>query len=411
MTTLRDTADDAAAWLEGFAAASAKQSNWLAARGAEAAQTAKALRGTTPAPAPGPDPAPPPTQAPDPRPTPGDKWWHIPGGNRSGKPWNRGVNSTGWNSSTCADYERQVSPLDVFCASNHHGDSIRGGWDEFHAQAGFDNSSTFGGMLKCAVKGKTIHLFNVYSHPVSTPLATLAKPGPHDAEYVKLGHELRATVGRAGLLDWQLALRINKELNQSGYLTSASAAPLYGKAVARFIQGVRQGYGTTSRGRLRCSFSPARGLLVGPLEAFCSFDADGSCLFDTMSVSTHPANQLNGLAGKGRDAQKAGVRDWLAGAYKDGYSYLNKNPAYSILTLARKYKLPISMDEWSPRFEPAMYCAIADAAFETIHDFLAEHASEVAWDCVFHSNVLTGNDSVCPGWASASKTYRRLWAS
>jgi hypothetical protein len=133
-----------------------------------------------------------------------------------------------------------------------------------------------------------------------------------------------------------------------------------------------------------------------------------------VGCSTHPANQLNGLAGKSRDVQKAGVLDFLAGGYKEGYSYLHKNPAYSVLALARKYKLPISLDEWSPRFETApndMHCAIADAAFEAIHDFLTEHASEVAWDCVFHSNVLTESDSVCPGWAAASKTYKRLWKS
>jgi hypothetical protein len=108
------------------------------------------------------------------------------------------------------------------------------------------------------------------------------------------------------------------------------------------------------------------------------------------------------------------VRDFLAGAYKEGYSYLHKNPAYSVLALARKYKCPISLDEWSPRFETApndMHCAIADAAFEAIHDFLAEHANELAWDCVFNANVLTESDSVCPGWAAASKTYKRLWKS
>jgi hypothetical protein len=417
MTAIRDPVADAAAWLEGFAAGSAKQSNWLAARGAEAAQTAAALRGNIPSPAPGPEPAPRPEPTPpavDPRPRPGDKWWLIPGGNRSGKPWNRGVNSTGWNAASCADYERKVGKLDVFCAANHHGAVIFGkDWAEFHAQASFNNSSTFGALLRCKVKDKTIHLLNFYTHPVGVPLQEIAD-GKHDAEYIQFGQNLRVSVDKAGLSDWQLALRTNKEGNQDEYLTAQAQAHLYGLGVGRAIKGIRKGYGTTSRGRLRFSFSPARGLLVGPLSAFCSFDDDGSCLYDTMSCSTHPASQLNKLLGKGRDAQKAGVRDWLAGDYKDGYSYLNKNPDYSILALARKYRLPISLDEWSPRFETAphdLHCAIADAAFEAIYEFLAEHAAEVAWDCVFHSNVLTESDSVCPGWAAASRTYKRLWSS
>jgi hypothetical protein len=340
---------------------------------------------------------------------PPDKWWSVPGGNLSGNAWNLGVNSTGWNKATVDRYAREVGRRpDAFCAANHHGAVIFGGWDEFHAQTQFNNSSGFGGLLQCAVRGKTWHILNFYTHPVSIPLATLARPGPHDAEYVKAGQELRASVARAGLDDWQLALRINKEGNQDAYLTSASQAHLYGLAVGRAIKGIRQGYGMTSRGRLRFSFSPARGLIVGPLEGFCSFDDDGSCLFDAASASTHPADQLSREAGKPFAVQVAAVQAWLRGDYKDGYSYLNSNPDYSITALVDKYGLAFAADEWSPRFEPKLYCAIAEAAIQAIHDFFTSVQDRLAWDCVFQANILDEHDIV-PGWAAMSRRYKALW--
>lgn len=341
---------------------------------------------------------------------PGTGWWTIPGGNLSGYAWNIGGNSTGWDKASVDAYAHQVGRrMDAFCAANHPGAAIQNDWAEFDAQSAINNNhSGFGNLLGCGVKGKTWHILNIYTWPVTQPLATLAVAGPHDAHYVQMGQNLRAEFAKTGLEDWQIALRVNKEGNQNKYIVSASQGPLYGAAIARFIKGVRQGYGMTSRGRLRFTFSPARQDDVGALEGFCSFDDDGSCLYDAASVSTHPASQLNGQAGKSWDVQVAAVAAWLAGDFKPGYSYINKNKDYSVKALVEKYDLAYSADEWSPRYDGNMYCAISDAAMQAMHDFFASIAPRLAWDAVFNSNVLTEQD-ICPSWSAASRKYKQLW--
>jgi hypothetical protein len=337
---------------------------------------------------------------------PGDGWWKIPGGNLSGKPWNIGCNSTGWTKATAVDlYTKEVGRRsDVYCASNHPG-ATAASWPEVYAQGDLVNShSGFGILIACGVKDKTLHLLNIYTHPHNVPLAELVA-GKHDAEWVQLGQNLRASWAKSGLSDWQLALRLNKENNQNGLVTNAA---LYGQAMARFIKAVRQGYGMTSRGRLRISFSPARAPLVGSLEGFCSFDDDGSCLYDTVSVSTHPASQLNGEAGKPPAEQVAAVAAWLRGDFKDGYSYLNAKPDYSVKVLVEKYGLAYSADEWSPRYDGNLYCAISDAAMQALHDFFASIAPRLAWDCVYNANVLS-EAPLCPSWPEACRKYKQLW--
>jgi hypothetical protein len=222
---------------------------------------------------------------------------------------------------------------------------------------------------------------------------------------VQLGRDLRASWAKTGLEDWQIALRLNKENNQNGLVSNAA---LYGKAMGRFLKAVRQGYGTTSRGRLRASFSPARAPDVGSLESFCSFDDDGSCLYDTVSVSTHPASQLNAQAGKPWDDQVAAVEAWLRGDFKDGYSYLNSKPDYSVKALVEKYGLAYSADEWSPRYDGNMSCDISDAAMQAIHDFFSSVAPRLAWDCVYNANVLD-EKPLCKSWPEASRKYKQLW--
>jgi hypothetical protein len=359
-----------------------------------------------------------------PGPIPTGAWWKVPGGNRSGKPWNIGVNSTGWNEATVARYQQEVGrPIDAFCAGAHRGGAAVGTWEEVAggplgspgtiaqgSQLDWDGSTGFGQLLPTAVKGKTFCILNTIGVPSGGwTWKQLGVPGQHDEWWHVMGQRLRTAAAAAGLEPWQLVLRWHKEMNQGGqYQVRPGEQQDYAAAMARCIKAVRAGYGDTGQGRLRMTFSPARADDIGPLEGFCSFDADGSCLYDTVSCSTHPANQLNGLVGKPYEQQKDAVRKWLAGAYKPGYSYLNADPSRSALAFARKYGLPISLDEWSPRFEPDLYCGIAAAAFEVIHEMLAEHAAEVAWDCVFDANVLDEQDIV-PGWAEASRTYKRLW--
>jgi hypothetical protein len=337
--------------------------------------------------------------------TPGDGWWAIPGGNLSGNAWNIGCNSTGWSKATVDGYAAKVGRRpDAFCASNHPG-ATAGSWGEIHAQGDIVNSrSGFGILIPCGVKGKTWHVLNIYTHPKGVPLAELAS-GNHDAEWTQLGRDLRASWARTGLEDWQIALRLNKENNQNGLVSNAA---LYGKAMGRFLKAVRQGYGTTSRGRLRASFSPARAPLVGSLESFCSFDDDGSCLYDTVSVSTHPASQLNAQAGKPWATQVAAVEAWLRGDFKDGYSYLNAKPDLSVKALVEKYGLAYSADEWSPRYDGSLSCDISDAAMQAIHDFFSSVAPRLAWDCVYNANVLD-EKPLCKSWPEASRKYKQLW--
>lgn len=374
-------------------------------------------------------PVPPVVAPPAPPPTALDRWWDIPGGNRSGNAWNIGVNSTGWAKDTVGTYEKTIRPLDAFCAGAHGGDrtktweGIIGGPLGFAGiakgtQLDWKGGSGFADQLQCGVNGKTWHILNVITHPDGAALADLAKPGPHDGMWARMGERMRQGMAAAGLEPWQLVLRINKEMNQNGVLRPGQATA-YAQAMGRFLTAVRQGYGDTGRGRLRATFSPARMAMVGPLDGFASFAPDGSCLYDAISCSTHPASQLNVLAGKSPDLQKAGVLEWLQGGYKDGYSYLNKDPNLSALVFARKHGLPMSMDEWSPRFETPqhgsgggqdLHCAISAAAFEAIRDFLVQYADLIAWDCVFQANVLQESDAVCPGWAEGSRRYKRLWA-
>src|SRR5215213_7991321 len=45
----------------------------------------------------------------------------IPGGNRSGKRWNRGVCSTGWDEAAIDLYEEQVTPVDAVVGASQSG--------------------------------------------------------------------------------------------------------------------------------------------------------------------------------------------------------------------------------------------------------------------------------------------------
>jgi hypothetical protein len=342
---------------------------------------------------------------------PTDGWWKIPGGNLSGNDWNIGWNSTGWTPAKLKSYQDATGRRpDAFCGANHPGASIQKDWAEFDAQGNVHTTTSgFGILTGCGVKGKTWHLLNVYTWPVKMPLSELAVAGQHDAHYVQLGKTLRAEWAKSGMEDWQIALRVNKEGNQNHYIDNASQGPLYGAAIARFIKGVRQGYGMTSRGRLRFTFSPSRASIVGPLEKFCSFDDDGSCLFDAASVSCHHGPQLNNEANKPPAEQLAACVEWMRGGYKPGYSYLNSDPTLSIKVLVEKYGLAYSADEWSPNFAKANWCALAPAAIQCVHDFFVSVAPRLAWDCVFNVNMLTESNSVSPVWAATSQAYKKLW--
>lgn len=180
----------------------------------------------------------------------------------------------------------------------------------------------------------------------------------------------------------------------------------------RFREGYNDGNGgEPARGRVRMIFSPARREDIGDLESFFTRDEDGGTPYDAVDVSAHPAAELEGLEDRPRDEQKRAVRRWLAGDFKSGYAPLHDDPARSQLALARKYGLPICNTEWSPRYEPRLRCPIPAAVFEAFHEHFLEHADELAFECVFHGNVLDETDRIAPGWADGSRTYKRLWRS
>jgi hypothetical protein len=163
---------------------------------------------------------------------------------------------------------------------------------------------------------------------------------------------------------------------------------------------------------VRIVFSPARHLDLGPLESFFSNDGNGNTPYDAVDVSFHPpGGELNNYASQPFSAQIQAMNDWVNGRIDPvGYAPNHQDSSRSQLALARKYNIPIIYTEWSPSYHAGGGCTISSAVHTVAHQWMSDHANELAMDLVFHSNTLVESDSICANWAEGARTYKRLWA-
>lgn len=173
-------------------------------------------------------------------------WWKVPGGNRSGKLWNRGVSITSWSGGNFAAYEREVCGIDAIVGGSDGGsrkDKWRdlcggpvlgdpSGYDdagriENGSQLDWDKGTNFGLLVREATAGKTWLVWAPATLPKS-----MSTEGERDADawariaanekvegsrpddwYYAMGRRARAAMRALGMEDWQLALRFNHEMN------------------------------------------------------------------------------------------------------------------------------------------------------------------------------------------------------
>jgi hypothetical protein len=396
-----------------------------------------------------------PYSAPPPPPPPGggdpvDPWWRIPGGNRSGKLWNRGPGLT----FAASAWTPKMGAYDVTTGASHRSEStmneviggpVSGNLADYDSvskimsgsQLDWGNTSMDSAALS-AVKGKTWLIWVPDTNPTGGPYdtgghnpnttvwSTWAKPGVHDDWWYAMGRRARAVMLSYGLQPWQLMLRMNHEMNQSNnYQTYYGTGPDYAGAMGRFITGFRAGYAAHSADDYpRMIFSPSRHLDCGPLERF--FTCDPVALttpYDLVDVSAHPATTMNKYAAGYTLAQQVDqVKIWMAGG-NDGnprptddfpggvgvghYAQNSSVNNYSMIKLAKKYSIGMCNSEWSARYDMGG-CTVSAAVNQAMHDWFTANAPWYAFECVFHSNTLNKTVAVA-NWAAGVDVFVNLW--
>jgi hypothetical protein len=352
---------------------------------------------------------------------PGDPvspWWKIPGGNRSGKLWNRGPGLTFATSA----WTPKMGAYDVTTGASHRtagtmneiiGGPVSGTLSSYDNVANIQNGSqldwagtTMDSAANTAVRGKTWLIWVPDTNPTGGPYdtgghnpsttvwSTWASPGVHDDWWYAMGRRARAVMLSYGLEPWQLMLRINHEMNQSNnYQMYYGCGPDYAKAMGRFMTGFRAGYTAHSADDYpRMIFSPSRHLDCGPLERF--FTCDPVALttpYDLVDVSAHPSGTMNKYAtGYTFDQQVAQVKTWIAAATTatrgPPTTFPRASPGplraelqrvdHSMIKLAKKYSIGMCNSEWSPRYDQAT-CTISAAVYQAMHDWFTANAALV----------------------------------
>jgi hypothetical protein len=374
-------------------------------------------------------------------------WWRIPGGNRSGKLWNRGPGLT----FAASAWTPTMGALDVTTGASHRNEStmneVIGGpisanladYDDFskiqNGSQPYWPGTTMDNAAQSAVSGKTWLIWVMDTNPTGGPFdtssgpgnntyATWANPGVHDDWWYAMGRRTRATMLHYGLKPWQLMLRINHEMVQSNnYQIYYATGPDYAKAIGRFIDGFRKGYSAHSPDDYaRMIFSPSRHWDCGPLERFFTCDpVNLTTPFDLVDVSAHPAATMDQYAGQSLAVQTREVNTWIAGGHDPGRrtvdlpaSLATANYAqnctvddHSMIKLAKKYKIGMCNSEWSPRYDQGG-CQVAPGVYQAMHDWFTLNAAWYAFECVFHSNTLQDLPAIT-NWKTGKDLFVSLW--
>jgi hypothetical protein len=373
-------------------------------------------------------------------------WWKVPGGNRSGKRWNRGVSITAWAGAAWDTYENRVCKIDAIVGGSDASGARVPNWAGLaggpldtanpasydnaadianDSQLDWDSGTNFGSLVARSTSGKTWLVWVAVTIPTSlavrsadsTTWGTLAQPGPHDDWWYAMGRRARAAMVAKGMKPWQLAVRFNHEMNQSNFYRVFDGQQAdYAKASGRFMAAFRRGYAAAAGDQCRMIFSPARINDLGPLESFFTVNSDGTTPYDAVDVSAHPADEVNFAVGQSYAQQVQVCKDWIKGKYKSGYAPDNVDTTRSQAALARKYGIAIVNTEWSPRYdefdssgqETLVGCHISAAFYDAMHQHFTNYAEMLAFECLFHGNALDP-DQGTPGWRDGVAKLVDLW--
>jgi hypothetical protein len=91
---------------------------------------------------------------------------------------------------------------------------------------------------------------------------------------------------------------------------------------------------------------------------------------------------------------------------------------YEIMEAAVATNRPVCFPEWSPRYETATGCPVADLVYEIFDEFLTENKDQIVCDMIFNPNHLdpntwqdkTGDPAGWAAWIRGIARYKALWS-
>ena len=199
-----------------------------------------------------------------------------------------------------------------------------------------------------------------------------------------------------------LMYRLNHENNQSNLFRVFPASKLrYKAAMERAIDMIREGMGTTYGNMIKFMHAPAHDSEGQDLGSYMSWCPDN---VDVLSVSYHPNK---------KQKSRADLVKYHEGT-DPGFTY----GLYEIMEAAVATNRPVCFPEWSPRYEMATGCPVADLVYEIFDEFLTENKDQIVCDMVFNPNHLdpnawqdkTGDPAGWAAWIRGVARYKALWS-
>lgn len=382
----------------------------------------------------------------------------LPGGNRSGNPWNIGTSF--FPAKGLVRYEKDVGKIDIFAGSSTHSKTAWDTWDrvvggpvsddhakyatlahhEPRVQTNWMDGTTFGAALAHPTDGQDAWYAWIMH---SVPKTYKFEGNPKADGWRRLGNgedgaderwfALGYRCGYRFVKQWKkkpelFAVRKDWELN-NGTVSQVYADQVedYNRAAKRFCVNFRLGFdaGCAAAGspmpagrRVPIILALARQDVIAPIEDLLIRDEDGGHLYDAVELSMHPALHVNFALRQPRDfdAECRAVREWMQGKHHPGYAWDHSDPLRSLRATCRKHRIAAICCEWNPKTadvpaEKERQCKVSKAVYTVAHEMFAETAAEglMAGECLFNPDSLLESDAITANWAEGAREFKRLW--